>query len=87
MFERRIALRVVYLDIILYSAGGVIGTMHHLYFSGEPAEHMAMGAFFSAAEVIPLKVREGPICLSPAIATPSVRLRWLIRLRARALGR
>jgi nitric oxide reductase subunit B len=28
--------------------------MHHLYFSGEPAEHMAMGAFFSAAEVIPL---------------------------------
>jgi nitric oxide reductase subunit B len=32
----------------------VIGTMHHLYFSGEPAEHMALGAFFSAAEVIPL---------------------------------
>ena len=28
--------------------------MHHLYFSGEPAEHMALGAFFSAAEVIPL---------------------------------
>ena len=28
------ATRVVYLDIILYSVGGVIGTMHHLYFSG-----------------------------------------------------
>jgi len=28
--------------------------MHHLYFSGEPALHMALGAFFSAAEVIPL---------------------------------
>ncbi len=28
--------------------------MHHLYFSGVPAEHMALGAFFSAAEVIPL---------------------------------
>lgn len=41
-------------DIILYSAGGVIGTMHHLYFSGTPVEHMALGAFFSAAEVIPL---------------------------------
>jgi nitric oxide reductase subunit B len=49
-----VGLRVVYLDIILYSAGGVIGTMHHLYFSGEPVEHMALGAFFSAAEVIPL---------------------------------
>ncbi len=49
-----VALRIVFLDVILYSAGGVIGTMHHLYFSGEPAEHMALGAFFSAAEVIPL---------------------------------
>ena len=52
--RERIALGVIYLDIILYSAGGVIGTMHHLYFSGTPVEHMALGAFFSAAEVIPL---------------------------------
>ncbi len=52
--RERVALTVVFLDIILYSVGGVIGTMHHLYFSGEPAEHMALGAFFSAAEVIPL---------------------------------
>ena len=51
---QRIALGVIFLDIILYSAGGVIGTMHHLYFSGTPVEHMALGAFFSAAEVIPL---------------------------------
>jgi nitric oxide reductase subunit B len=50
----RSALTMVYLDILLYSAGGVIGTMHHIYFSGEPAVHMALGAFFSAAEVIPL---------------------------------
>jgi len=32
----------------------VIGTMHHLYFSGAPAENMALGAFFSALEVMPL---------------------------------
>lgn len=50
----RVALTVIYLDILLYSAGGVIGTMHHVYFSGTPAQHMALGAFFSAAEVIPL---------------------------------
>ena len=49
-----IALGVIFLDVILYSVGGVIGTMHHLYFSGTPVEHMALGAFFSAAEVIPL---------------------------------
>lgn len=50
----KVALTIVYLDIILYSIGGVIGTMHHLYFSGAPATHMALGAFFSAMEVIPL---------------------------------
>jgi nitric oxide reductase subunit B len=50
----RVALTMVYLDILLYSLGGIIGTMHHVYFSGEPAVHMALGAFFSAAEVIPL---------------------------------
>jgi nitric oxide reductase subunit B len=52
--NERVALKVVYLDIILYSLGGMVGTMHHVYFSGEPAIHMALGAFFSAAEVIPL---------------------------------
>lgn len=52
--RERVALIVIYLDLILYSVGGVIGTMHHMYFNGEPAEHLALGAFFSAAEVIPL---------------------------------
>jgi nitric oxide reductase subunit B len=40
--HERTALRMIYLDIILYSAGGVVGTMHHVYFSGEPALHMAL---------------------------------------------
>ena len=52
--RERIALGIIFMDVILYSAGGVLGTMHHLYFSGTPVEHMAIGAFFSAAEVIPL---------------------------------
>jgi nitric oxide reductase subunit B len=52
--DEKVALRVIYLDIILYSVGGMVGSMHHLYFSGEPVEHMALGAVFSAAEVIPL---------------------------------
>lgn len=54
MVRSSTALRVVYLDIILYSIGGVVGTMHHLYFSGTPAAHLALGATFSAMEVIPL---------------------------------
>jgi nitric oxide reductase subunit B len=52
--SERTATRVIYFDALLYSVGGVVGTMHHLYFSGTPAIHMALGAFFSAGEVIPL---------------------------------
>ena len=52
--HRKIAMQIILLDVILYSLGGVVGTMHHLYFSGTPVEHMALGAFFSALEVIPL---------------------------------
>jgi len=54
VIEERVALGLVYLDIVIYAVGGVIGTMHHLYFSGEPSIHMVLGATFSAAEVIPL---------------------------------
>jgi nitric oxide reductase subunit B len=54
MVRTETALRVIYLDIILYSMGGVVGTMHHLYFSGTPVAHLALGATFSAMEVIPL---------------------------------
>jgi nitric oxide reductase subunit B len=52
--RHKIAMQIILLDVILYSAGGILGTMHHLYFSGTPVEHMALGAFFSALEVIPL---------------------------------
>src|SRR3954451_7656257 len=38
----------------IYLAGGIIGTLHHLYFSGTPAVVMALGAVFSALEVVPL---------------------------------
>ncbi len=34
--------------------GGIIGTMHHLYFSGTPLSVLALGAVFSALEVVPL---------------------------------
>ena len=69
--SERVAPRVISLDIVLYSAGGVIGTMHHLYFSGTPVEHMALGAFFSAAEVIPLTSR--PWYCSPDCSSARAR--------------
>ncbi|MCI4398551.1 MAG: nitric-oxide reductase large subunit [Acidobacteria bacterium] len=50
----RSATRVIYLDAILYLAGGLAGTAHHWYFTGEETVAMAIGACFSALEVVPL---------------------------------
>jgi nitric oxide reductase subunit B len=48
------ALRATYLTTILYLGSGVVGTLHHLYFSGTPVFIAAVGSVFSALEVIPL---------------------------------
>lgn len=39
---------------IVFMAGGVIGTLHHLYFAGTTTAVVAFGASFSALEVVPL---------------------------------
>lgn len=41
---------------IVFLAGGVLGTFHHLYFSGTPISVIALGGVFSALEVVPLTV-------------------------------
>jgi nitric oxide reductase subunit B len=38
----------------IFLAGGVIGTLHHLYFAGTPMVVLALGSVFSALEVVPL---------------------------------
>ena len=48
------AKRVVYLDAILYLGAGIVGTAHHWYWTGQSPVAMALGATFSAAEVVPL---------------------------------
>ncbi|MCB2230950.1 nitric-oxide reductase large subunit [bacterium] len=40
----------------IFLTGGIIGTLHHLYFSGTPTVVMALGAVFSALEVVPLTI-------------------------------
>ena len=54
MTRRNTALRVIYLDAILYFIGGLIGTGHHWYFTGHTHFNMAMSAMFSVLEVVPL---------------------------------
>ena len=52
--RRNVALRVIYLDAILYFLGGLMGTGHHWYFIGQTNVNMALSALFSVLEVVPL---------------------------------
>jgi nitric oxide reductase subunit B len=48
------SLKVVYVSIFLYLGAGIIGTFHHLYWTGTPTPIIALGAVFSALEIVPL---------------------------------
>jgi len=51
-----VASTLVLLATIIFLGGGVLGTFHHLYFTGTPVSVIALGAVFSALEVVPLVV-------------------------------
>ena len=48
------ATTAVLFSTVVFLAGGILGTFHHLYFTGTPTAIMALGATFSALEVVPL---------------------------------
>ncbi|QDV47064.1 Nitric oxide reductase subunit B [Stieleria neptunia] len=49
-----IAAAAALLAATIFLSGGIIGTLHHLYFSGTPTVALAWGSVFSALEVVPL---------------------------------
>jgi nitric oxide reductase subunit B len=51
-----VATTSVLVATIIFLGGGVLGTFHHLYFSGTPVGVIALGSVFSALEVVPLLV-------------------------------
>ena len=66
---------------IVFMAGGVLGTFHHLYWTGTPIAILALGASFSALEVVPLALigLEAFDTWSHSRATPWMeRYRWPI---------
>lgn len=52
----KFALRTVYFSVFLYLGSGIIGTFHHLYWTGAPSPIVALGAVFSALEIVPLSL-------------------------------
>lgn len=66
---------------IVFMAGGILGTFHHLYFTGTTTAVVALGASFSALEVVPLALIgiEAYETWSHSKATPwMARYRWPI---------
>ena len=56
LVSKRMATTASLASASLFMLGGVPGTFHHLYFSGTTTPVMAVGATFSALEVVPLIV-------------------------------
>ena len=54
LIQPAMAAKAALLSATIFLAGGIIGTCHHLYFSGTPAVTLAFGSVFSALEVVPL---------------------------------
>jgi nitric oxide reductase subunit B len=54
VISARVATPAVLFSTIIFLAGGIVGTFHHLYFSGSPVSALALGSVFSALEVVPL---------------------------------
>jgi nitric oxide reductase subunit B len=54
LLRAKVATPAVLFSSTIFLTGGIIGTFHHLYFTGTPTPILALGATFSALEVVPL---------------------------------
>ncbi|WP_019613371.1 nitric-oxide reductase large subunit [Psychromonas ossibalaenae] len=78
LIRARSANAAVLFTTVIFLTGGLIGTLHHLYFTGAPTSVIAWGAVFSALEVVPL-------ALIGFEAVESYRMRsaapWMVRYK------
>ncbi|MGA2297381.1 MAG: nitric-oxide reductase large subunit [FCB group bacterium] len=54
LLKVKTATSAILFSTAIFLSGGIIGTFHHLYFTGTPTAVLALGATFSALEVLPL---------------------------------
>lgn len=81
LVRARSATVAVLFATVVFLSGGVLGTFHHLYFTGTTTAVVALGASFSALEVVPLAFIgiEAYETYSHSQATPwMARYRWPI---------
>ena len=81
LIQPLLATKAALLSATIFLSGGIIGTCHHLYFSGTPTVALAFGSVFSALEVVPLAMVAYPAVddLRRGKLTPwAKRYRWPI---------
>ncbi len=73
----RSATHSVLFSTSVFLSGGIIGTFHHLYFTGAGAAVIALGAVFSALEVVPLTLIGFEAWENLRLSRPTEKARWI----------
>jgi nitric oxide reductase subunit B len=77
----RTATQAVLFSTVVFLFGGIIGTFHHLYFTGAPEIVLGLGAVFSALEVVPLVLIGFEAWENIRLARGGEQARWLENYR------
>ena len=77
LLEIRSATRAVMFSTITFLSGGIIGTFHHLYFAGTGPAVIALGAVFSALEVVPLTLVGFEAWENLRLSRPTKKAQWI----------
>jgi nitric oxide reductase subunit B len=77
LLEIRSATRAVLFSTTIFLSGGIIGTFHHLYFTGAGAAVIALGSVFSALEVVPLTLIGFEAWENLRLSRPTEKTRWI----------
>jgi nitric oxide reductase subunit B len=77
LLEIRSATRAVMFSTIIFLSGGIIGTFHHLYFAGSGPAVIALGAIFSALEVVPLTLLGYEAWENLRLTRPTEKAPWI----------
>ena len=77
LLEIRSATRAVLFSTTIFLSGGIIGTFHHLYFAGSGPAVIALGAVFSALEVVPLTLVGYEAWENLRLSRPTEKAPWI----------
>jgi len=77
LLEVRSATKAVLFSTTIFLSGGIIGTFHHLYFAGSGPAVIALGAVFSALEVVPLTLIGYEAWENLRLSRPTEKAPWI----------